>query len=62
MKIFTDKGFKEELARRELAKEEEEYREYRRIEWYELREDVKRMRDMVERLLVMAERKEHETD
>ncbi len=55
MKIFTDKGFQEELARRELAKEEEEYR---RREWYELREDVKRLRDMVEQLLLMAERKE----
>lgn len=57
MKIFTDRGFQEELNRRELAKEEEEYR---RREWYELREDVKRLRDMVEQLLVMAERKSEE--
>ena len=55
MKIFTDKGFHEELARRELAKEEEEYR---RREWYELRGDVKRLCDVVEQLLMMAERKE----
>lgn len=55
MKIFTDKGFMEELARREMAKEEDEYR---RREWYELREDVRRLRDMVEQLLAMAERKE----
>lgn len=55
MKVFTDRGFQEELARRELAKEEEEYR---RREWYELRANVTRLCDMVEQLFVMAERKE----
>ena len=44
MKIFTDRGFQEELAQRERAKEEDEYR---RREWHELREDVRRLRDMV---------------
>ncbi len=57
MKIFTDRGFQEELAQRERAKEEDEYR---RREWYELREDVRRLRDMVEQLLLMAEREEKE--
>lgn len=55
MKIFTNKRFQEELAQRERAKEEDEYR---RREWYELREEVRRLRDMVEQLLMMAERKE----
>lgn len=57
MKIFTDRGFQEELANRERAKEEDEYR---RREWYELREEVRRLRDMVEQLLLMAEREEKE--
>ena len=57
MKIFTNKRFQEELAQRERAKEEDEYR---RREWYELREEVRRLRDMVEQLLLMAEREEKE--
>lgn len=57
MKIFTDRKFQEELANRERAKEEDEYR---RREWYELREEVRRLRDMVEQLLLMAEREEKE--
>jgi len=52
MKIFTDRGFQEELSRRELAKEEDEYRHR---EWHELRNDVMELHDMVRQLLMMME-------
>ena len=52
MKIFTDRGFQEELSRRELAKEEDEYR---RREWHELRDDVRELHAMTEQLLLMME-------
>lgn len=55
MKIFTDRSFQEELSRREIAKEEHEYRVR---EWHELRDDVRELRAMLERLLLMMERKE----
>ena len=52
MKIFTDRGFQEELSRRELAKEEDEYRHR---EWHELRDDVRELHDMTRQLLMMIE-------
>lgn len=52
MKIFTDRGFQEELSRRELAKEEDEYRHR---EWHELRNDVMELHDMARQLLMMIE-------
>ena len=52
MKIFTDRGFQEELSRRELAKEEDEYRHR---EWHELRSDVMELHDMTRQLLMMIE-------
>lgn len=50
MKIFTDRGFQEELSRRALAKEEDEYRQR---QWHELRDDVHELRAMTEQLLLM---------
>lgn len=52
MKIFTDRGFQEELSRRELAKEKDEYRHR---EWHELRDDVRDLRAMTEQLLLMMD-------
>jgi len=52
MKIFTDRGLREEISRRELAKEEEEYRNR---EWHELRGDVMELHDMARQMLMMIE-------
>lgn len=52
MKIFTDRGFQEELSRRELAKEEDEYRQR---QWHELRNDVMELHDMARQMLMMIE-------
>ena len=56
MKIFTEKGFREELERRREAQEEHEYVRRR---FYELEEKVEKLYRIVEDLrLGLAERKE----
>lgn len=56
MKIFTEKGFREELEQRIEAKEEHEYVRRR---FFELEEKVERLYRIVEDLrLGLAERKE----
>lgn len=56
MKIFTEKGFQEELKRRTEAQEE---REYVRRRFFELEDKVERLHRIVEDLrLGLSERKE----